>query len=156
MFSPVCWGPVVWGRCGSSHGASCTPFSAAVSSTPPLRPSRLQHEALSLPAGQLYPQRISDTQRQGWDALLLKSSHICIGPHFTKASLSQSQVYVLRSSLAPITFMWIGTNRKNLKEEQPSYTFCVFFFSPVVSFLCRAYLQKMAWSGWSAWYLTIL
>lgn len=71
MFSPVCRGPVAWGRCGSSHGASCTLFSAAASSTPPPRPSLLQHEALSLPAGRLHPQHISDTQTQGWDFLWL-------------------------------------------------------------------------------------
>lgn len=91
MFSPVCRGPVVWGRCGSSDRASRTLFSAAVSSTPPLHPSLLQHEALSLPAGQLHPQHISETQTEGWGAqLLLKDSHICTGP-----SWSQSLVILL-------------------------------------------------------------
>lgn len=73
MFSPVCWDPVVWGRCGSSDGASCILFSAAVSSTPPLHPSLLQREALSLPAGRLHPQYISEIQRQDWGAQLLRA-----------------------------------------------------------------------------------
>lgn len=61
MFSPVCWGPVVWGRWGFSHEGSRTQPFAAGSSTPPRILAQLLREVTSPPFGQQHPLHNAET-----------------------------------------------------------------------------------------------